>query len=165
MRRSLRMMLGVVVVLALTAPGSGQAAPAQPAVQLQWTINGQPVGPVVVGPAGANDVHFIARDGVLDRMEWTTDGEPNGLPVPAPEGANDLHLFWTPGTATFVGGYWTKDGVRIGPFFRAPGGSNDAHAFLVAGQFFGAIWTRNRRPIGRVQAPQGANDVHVNVLL
>lgn len=165
MTRSLRVAFGILMALGLVSPGLAEATPVQPAVQLQWTINGQPVGPPVVGPPGANDVHLIGIDAMLDRMEWTRDGGPIGPPVEAPEGANDLHLFWDPAAGTFHGGFWTKDGRRLGRFFRAPGGANDAHAFLVAGQFKVAIWTMDGQRIGRVVAPQGANDVHVQVML
>jgi hypothetical protein len=164
MRRHLRLAVGLALALAVCLPGFAQAGVAQPSAELQWTIDGNPTGPPVPSPQGANDIHFRgAGQAAFDTLQWTKDGEPLGPPIQAPPRANDAHLVWDPTTGTFRGLLWTRNGRVIGRVM-APQGANDAHLELATpGTFRNAVWTQDGQPIGQIQPPQGANDAHVDL--
>jgi hypothetical protein len=70
-----------------------EPAPAKVRVAiLQFTKDGKPIGPRILGPPIANDIRFIWRGRVFIRANWTHNGRPIGPLIRVPKGANDAKL-------------------------------------------------------------------------
>lgn len=142
---------------ALPAASGDPTAPSQGA-SLQWTMNGNPIGPPVQAPPQANDFHAFWEPRGGAKLRWTVNGDPVGPRFPAPRRANDVDLDWNNATGRFTTAFWTRNGQRIGQI-PVPEGANDVHVRLKPPRTFTlAVWTRdgNRIP-PPLEIPAGAN--------
>jgi hypothetical protein len=149
--------LAVAALAAWALPAAGGAT-AQ--TTLQWTMNGNPVGPPITAPLDpvANDFHPLWGPRGQARLRWTVDGQPVGPIYQSPDVANDVELIWNAQTDRFTAAFWTRDGQRIAQIPIVPG-ANDVHVRLMQPrQFTFAVWTHNGLPIPPpLQIPPGAN--------
>jgi hypothetical protein len=168
MRRMLTVVLAALMLAGLTASAllADDGAPAAPAAgaTLQWTINGNPVGPPVEAPVGANDFHAFWGPRGGAKVQWTVNGNPVGPRFPAPRGANDVEFDWDNATGLFTAGYWTRNNNRIGRI-PVPAGANDVHVRLRPPRTFNfAVWTRNGMRIPPpLNIPPGANGFDIKL--
>jgi hypothetical protein len=136
-------------------------------MRFQFTINGEPAGPPLNSPPGANDVHVVwagGQGGWIEIVILTMDGKPVGVHFP-PREANDIDIMWNEEDG-LTEAYWTHDGEPIGPI-PIPKGANDVHFVIVplpggiGPTIVQAWWTQNRKRVMPMPVPKGANDFHL----
>jgi len=137
---------------------------AYPYIRLFWTLNGNVIGNPGLAPCRANDFEFAWNvDGTITTASWTVNGRIMEPSLSPPQGANDVHLFLT-GKTHLLKAWWTYDGKPI-QAIKIPGLVNDMHWYgypIVAtnGVPTYLYFTSYGKVVGRVPAPQQANDLH-----